>query len=248
MGYKRETVELLRSFRKNMGSDLYKEDAKRIFKATVSYLESAEENPIVVKKIQYARSVVKNLQVFNFVKFIGVSGSVGARIAKEEDDIDIFVVIKNNRLWLYRGLMLVKNLFNKRIRMGSKSHNKDQICVNLIAEERGLKFDDDIFNLHELYYLIPIYNPEYYDEVLASNQWLKRWGGVIPPFDRRKRYFNAFLEAINLYCFIAEVCFMYISGHKPETKRILKNYLIGRVEFYPSDFKRLKLSLLNDNH
>lgn len=244
MGYNRETIEQLKKFRQNMGSDLFQEDAKKIFKASVGYLEKGEVSEICTKKLNYARSFVKNLKVFNLVRFIAVSGSVAAKIAKDGDDIDIFVVIKNNTLWIYRGFMLLKNIFNKRSRRVNTDDLKDKMCVNLICEERGLKFQDDIFNLHELYYLIPIYNESYYEEVLASNQWLKKWGGVIRNFDKRKRKFNIFIEAINLYFFIPQIIFMIIFGHKPEVRRILNNYIKGRVEFYDKEFKEEKISLL----
>lgn len=244
MGYKRETVEILREFRKNMGSDLYASDAKKIFKSTIAYLPEEPMTEVVTKKLQYAKSYVNYLKVFNLVKFIGVSGSVGAGIAKEEDDIDFLIVVRNNTLWIYRGLMLVKNLFNPKMRKANSLDNKDLICPNLIVEERGLKFENDVFNLHELYFLKPVYNELYYEKILNSNQWLREWGGVIGRPEIEMKRMNIFLEAINLYFFIPQLIYMMLKNHTPEVKRILKNYMKGRIEFYLSDFKEKVMSNL----
>lgn len=244
MGYKRETVEVLKEFRQNMGSDFYLNDAKRIFRSTISSLPEGGVNEISEKKLQYAKGYIKYLKFLNLVKFIGVTGSVGAGIAKDEDDIDFIIVVKNNTLWIYRGFMFLKNIFNKKMSYADTKEKKDLICPNLIVEERGLRFDKDVFNLHELYYLKPIYNEEYYPKILSSNQWLKEWGGVIEPEDSSLKKVNIFLEAINLYFFIPQILFMWLKKHSPEVRRIIRNYIRGRIEFYPHDFKGKILSKL----
>jgi hypothetical protein len=241
MGYKRETVVQLSKFRQNMGSDLYQETAKKIFKSTIIGLPVFESNPISEKKLQYAETYLKYLKVLNLVTFIGVTGSVSNNFAKDKDDIDYIVVVKNNTMWIYRGLMLFKNLFNNKFRKSESSENKDLICVNLITEERGLLFDNDLFNLNELYHIKPVFNESFYENILASNQWLKEWGGVINKTDSNLKDMNIFLEAINLYFFLPQIIFMIIKGHKPELKRILSNYLKGRIEFFRSDYKYEKL-------
>lgn len=241
MGYKRETVIQLSKFRQNMGSDLTMETAKKIFRSTIIGLPQFEANPIAEKKLQYADSYLKYLKVLNLVKFIGVTGSVSNNFAKDEDDIDYIIIVKNNTMWVYRGLMLLKNIFNSKFRKSESKISKDLICVNLIAEERGLLFDNDLFNLNELYHIKPLFNESYYENILASNQWLKEWGGVIGKTDSKLKDMNIFLEAINLYFFIPQILFMLLKGHKPELKRIVSNYLKGRIEFFRSDYKDGKL-------
>ncbi len=244
MGYKRETVEILRKFRQNMGSDFYQEDARRIFRAKLTELPQSEAWPVSEKKLQYARAFCQHMLVGNFVKYIGVSGSVAAGIAKEEDDIDLFIVVKNNTLWIYRGLMLLKNLFNKKLRRADSTEVKDILCPNHIVEERGLKFEDDVFNLHEIYYLKHVYNPDYFDKILASNQWIRSWGGVVPVSDITLKRMSIFREAMNLYFFLPQLLFMFLSRHKPDVKRIFQNYLSGKIEFFPANFKSKVLKLL----
>lgn len=245
MGYKRETLELLRRFRKNLGSDLFQEDSKKIFKATLTELPTKEANPICDLKMQYARNYIRYLLVFNLVKFIGVSGSVAAGIAKEEDDIDFFVVVKNNTMWIYRAFILLKSIFNRKFRRARNEHSgstKDLICVNFIAEERGLKLDNDIFNLHELYYLKPIYNESYIETILSANQWLKEWGGVVADRDYSLKRQNILLEAINLYFFIPQLLYIYLARHRLELRRLISNYFKGRIEFFPNNYKKEKIN------
>ena len=53
----------------------------------------------------FSKKYISFFQILGFVKFIGISGSVAAKIANPEDDIDLFIVVKNGSSWLYRGIL-----------------------------------------------------------------------------------------------------------------------------------------------
>jgi hypothetical protein len=243
-------------FRENMGSRLFLSSAERIFgKELVRNLDekikrllvSDRENAAVARKLEYARQNSGIFLISDLVKFVGVSGSVAAGFAGEDDDIDIFIVVRNGTGWLYRGLLLLRNLFNRKIRMGggfSRRHTglggrfKDKFCINLIVEECGLKFDEDIFNFHELMFVIPIHNEKYLARILSQNTWVSKYGGIIPKVESSNIPKAGFLwNILNAKFFILQLIYRILMLHPTDLKEINRSYREGKIIFYPKDFR-----------
>jgi hypothetical protein len=202
-----------------------------------------EVSQIVTEKISIAKENIKFLEVSDWVRFIAISGSVAAGFAKEDDDIDLYIVVKNYTAWIYRGILTLRNLFNHRMRSNRDGKNvKDLFCINFISEERGLEINNDIFNFHELMYMIPIdtKSEKYLPHILSKNDWLKDFFYVSLPRVRYSLTFdvNFIIKGINLGAYISQLVFMILAGHKPDFKRIRDNYRVGRIEFFPTDFKK----------
>jgi hypothetical protein len=182
---------------------------------------------------------------------VGISGSVGAGFAKEDDDIDVFVVVRNYTSWIYRVIITLKNLFHHRIRMiRNGGMVKDKFCVNLICEERNLKFDEDIFNFHELMYLIPIYNERYLNFIYSQNSWLRSKYGVkgelLITRESVSKKRDWFLRVANFKFFVIQILFMIVFLHRPEFGRLWNNYKKGRIEFFPAGFREEKIQEYNE--
>jgi predicted nucleotidyltransferase len=253
--------ELLK-FRRAMGLTLSKEKVKYIWgkrfikevnqreiegQGVSSFLfkDVQDMDEISLEKLLIVRENLSKLKVFNWVRFVGVSGSVAAGFAKESDDIDIFVVVRNGTMWIYRAIIAFRNIFHNKIRAKRHKEVKNKLCVNLICEERGLEFPDDIFNMHELLFLIPIYNKKYKRYVLSVNPWLEEHFYVKKELLRSrtiplKRVFFL-LRVFNFLAFVAQLNFMFISGHNPEMKRLFENNKKGRIEFFEYGFRMEKL-------
>lgn len=206
-------------------------------------------NPEIKRKIRIAEDSIDLLKVFNFVEFIGISGSVASGFADEGDDIDIFVVVKNDRAWIYRAVVLFRNIFHKKIRTG-EFFLKDKVCVNFILEQRSLSLDPDIFNLNEIISLIPIFNHQYIQTIFANNEWLfdkyaVRRIEIDEEYNKKvlNRRYPLFI-VLNFFFFVPQLVYMIISGHNPDFRRIWGNYKKGRIEFFPKDFKEEKLKNL----
>jgi predicted nucleotidyltransferase len=195
------------------------------------------------KKITIAKKKIKHLLISDWVIFVGISGSIAAGFAKEEDDIDIFIVVRNRCAWIYRGILTLRNIKEHFMRTKRDRENvKDLFCINFIVEERGLLLDSDIFNFHELMYLTPIYNERYLKHIYKRNNWLnthyytnqKLLNSRIKELPR----VNIFWRVINRGAFILQILFMFISKHSPEIKRLFRNYKRGRIEFFPNEYKK----------
>jgi predicted nucleotidyltransferase len=202
-----------------------------------------EVSQVVTEKISIAQKNIEFLKVSDWVKFVGISGSVAAGFAKEDDDIDLYIVVKNHTAWIYRGILTIRNLFNHVMRTNwDKENVKDLFCINFISEERGLEINNDIFNFHELMYMIPIdkRSEKYLPYILSKNSWLKDTFYISLPKVRYSLTFDVsfLIKGINLGAYISQLVFMFITGHKPELRRISDNYRVGRIEFFPKDFKK----------
>ena len=235
------------NFRSLMGLPVSKSEVKRIW-GKKYYREIPSDivlgdtrNDIQDIKLDICNANLHNLLVFNWVKFIGISGSVAAGFCREEDDIDVFIVVRNDVAWLYRGILSIMNLFHKKIRVKWRSDIKDKFCINFICEERGLCFDNDIFNFHELMYLIPVYNEKYLNFIYSQNLWLREEHRIkLENITTRERISEKkifLLPLLNRIAFYLQLGFMKIFGHSPNISRLRNNYRLGRVEFFPGNYK-----------
>lgn len=262
MATRYEKFKDLLKFRKAMGLTISKEKVKYIwgkrFLRELNLLEIEEQkrlsffskedeglDNISLEKLEIARDNLPKLKVFNWVRFIGVSGSVAAGFAKEGDDIDIFVVVRNGTMWIYRAIIAFRNIFHNKIRAKRHKDVRDKLCVNLICEEHGLEFSNDIFNMHELLFLVPIYNKSYKRYILSMNPWLERDFYVKKELLRTrilpKKNVFFLIRVLNFFAFIAQLVFMFISGHNPEINRLIENSRKGRIEFFEYEFRMKKL-------
>jgi predicted nucleotidyltransferase len=248
-GLQKRVLEL-DTFKRNMGLVLDEDMARYIWgKREVKVLigkgfefKRGEQNVFLESKLEKVRENIDALKVLNWVKFIGVSGSVAAGFAKEDDDIDLFIVVRNGCVWLYRGILTLRGLFNGLFRAKRYGEDvKDRFCINLIVEEKGLKFDNDIFNFHELMYLVPIYEPEYLNYIYSRNTWLREDFRVKKELliskVREEKRVNLLIRILNYGAFCSQFIFMFLTGHSPNLKRLKKNYKNGRIEFFEEDYK-----------
>jgi len=118
----------------------------------------------------------------------------------------------------------------------------NKIDTNYICEERGLLFDTkSIFVLHELLFMIPVYNEKYHDEILNINFELLKHFGVDRKEQKVKDERNIFFEFLNKTAFTLQYLYMFIRRHSPDYQRLLGNNAKGRIEFFPKDFEAEKL-------
>jgi hypothetical protein len=224
------------------GVDIKKSDYKELIEPRINVIE---------KKLNISKNLLDKIVISPFVKFVGVSGSVASEFAKKEDDIDLFIVVKNDTVWIYRLLLYIRNYSKNIIRAKGNQAVKDKLCINYLVEERGLEFEPDIFNLNELIYLKPIYNKNYLYVIFLLNNWLKEKYFITNKFlgkDKLKvgdvknvMKRNYLLIPINFIAFILQLIFMLVTKHEPDIERLFRGFKEGKVQFYPRDFRKKKL-------
>jgi hypothetical protein len=239
----------LAAFRKQMSSHMIipileeyflEEDIQEFKQKYNGRIRFRRTDKIQKDKIKFVRNALKLNKLFEslgVVKYVGISGSIAARTFLDGEDIDLFIVVANDTSWIYRGFL--KLILGTRGRLYSAKNVANTLCVNFIVEERGLLFDKNVFNFHEMLHLINVVNPEYKNKVLAVNQWLNSEYGVEQNLSNKvniKR--NRIIRPINHLAYFLQYQFMKLMKHEPSSNRIERNYKKGKIAFYPENFRQ----------
>lgn len=138
-------------------------------------------NPWKLDKLLKAKDLGKLLKNnFNNILFLGVSGSVASGHPKENDDIDLVLITKRNKLWLTRFWLRISIFLNKiPHRKYGQKEMKDDFCFNLWLDEDGLKLPinkQTLQSANDLIMMIPIFNKQgIYEKLLLENDWVKKY-------------------------------------------------------------------------
>ena len=125
------------------------------------------------------RAYIKLISLFPQIKLVGLSGSISMMNAKENDDIDLFIITAKNRLFTSRliALVLVQSLGLRRSRdLVSSLSSKNKVCLNLFFDETKLNipnFKKNYYVAHEIIQMKPLINKNnIYELFLYSNRWV----------------------------------------------------------------------------
>jgi len=165
-----------------ISSDIINE--KEITKSLAKFetrLGKKDKNEDLALKIKKAEKLTKECLVnLKDVLMVGITGSVAAGYPKKNDDIDIMIITKRNKLWLTRlklRWLIYKNQIPHR-RYGFEE-KKDEFCFNLWLDKGSLELPNDKQNLKnamDLLLMKPIVDKEEtYEEFVAANDWVKRF-------------------------------------------------------------------------
>ena len=129
--------------------------------------------------IQKAQKISKTLVRLPWIKFIGVTGSVAAFNAAEQDDIDVLIIAEKKRLWITRGFVFLILKILGELRKDSAPNQR--ICPNILLDETSLPWsrkNRNVYVAHEIVMLYPIFDrDETYLKFLQANSWVLRFFG-----------------------------------------------------------------------
>jgi len=149
--------------------------------SNVKFPISNKKDKYLKEKIEKAKELAKLInKQFKDILFLGITGSVAAGYPKNEDDIDLMIITKNNRLWILRLKLRIFIAINKipHRKFGEKE-KKDDFCFNLWLDEKALDIKDKKQNLKNAIDLIlikPLINKnKIYERFISANGWAKKW-------------------------------------------------------------------------
>jgi len=231
-------------FRKNMGVTMPKDKVIHFWgekHENLKEIYNCEKTKCIKRKIKVVKKNIENILFLDWVKFISITGSVAAGTAKEKDDVDVFIVVKNNRMWLYRAILTMK-LGKKSLRRVWGKPFKDKIDTNFICEEKGLLFNtESIFVLHELLFMIPVYNEGYYEKILNINHKLLENFCIKRKKEKVNEKGSFLLKIFDKAAFFLQYIYMLLKNHRPDYKRLKRNNKKGRIAFFPENFRKEKV-------
>ncbi len=138
--------------------------------------------PTIEKKLRIARRAVRLIRWIPFVYGVWVCNTLASGTVKDESDIDVFIIIKEGRMWSTRFLItIVLSVFRLR-RTQTRVANK--ICLSYYITTNHLNLHDVVIDQRDIYtwywidQLVPVYDRDnIYDCFQKNNQWVK---SVVP--------------------------------------------------------------------
>lgn len=131
------------------------------------------------KKLKLAKRTISVLSYIPTIKLIGISGALAMKNADKNDDIDLFIIAKDNTLWTTRLLVIVFLEFLGVRRRKNEKSSPNKICLNMMIDESALFFrknKQDLYTAHEIVQMRPIYvQGNVYERFLDVNSWIARF-------------------------------------------------------------------------
>ncbi|MBU0661485.1 hypothetical protein KKG22_04910 [Patescibacteria group bacterium] len=130
----------------------------------------------VAKKMKIAKKAAKLYRYIPFVQAVYVCNQIQIGVDKDSD-IDVFIVVKQGRIWITRFLVTMITAL-RGIRRSNKK-TTDRICLSFYGVDTALNFSairidssPDIYLAYWLKTLIPIYDPHHvYRRIQLENTW-----------------------------------------------------------------------------
>jgi hypothetical protein len=185
-----------------------------------------------LKKINKAKKIAKLLSInFKNILFIGATGSVAAEFPKKNDDIDLFIIVKKNTLWITRFWVRIFVFFNKiPHRKFGKKEKRNEFCFNIWLDNSALnipKNKQNLKNAVDLVLMKKLYDKKNtYINFLKKNKWVEKW--VATP------YYNKLKPLISI--------------NPPKNKKERETYqlLIKNIFYFIPQYLYLKLKKQRD--
>jgi hypothetical protein len=115
-----------------------------------------------------AQKVAGLISTFPFVRGVAVSGSLSKNFADENSDIDFFIIMAPNRLWLGRTLL---HIFKKLTFLVKR---QDWFCMNYFIDEAELQIKEkNIYTATEVATLMPLRGIDSFQRFYTANKWYR---------------------------------------------------------------------------
>lgn len=147
-------------------------------KGRESVIQKREKRALISRqKLKRAQKAAGILSLVPSVRLVALTGSVAARNASENDDIDLLLVTGKNTLWLTRFLALSLLSLNGLRRKKGVKDVKDKVCLNIIMEEDSLAWPlgkRGLYAAWEISQVLPLFERiDAYQKFMSANSWFR---------------------------------------------------------------------------
>lgn len=142
----------------------------------------------IVAERKYKRviKVCRLLKYIPWIKMISVCNTLGLSNAREDSDIDIFIVTTAGRVWTTRFFVVsILQIFGLRPLLASfgtyPEYRRDRIDASFFIDENSLSIEellinDDIYLWYWIILQTPIYDQgSTYQQFVAANEWITKY-------------------------------------------------------------------------
>lgn len=137
------------------------------------------------RKYRIAQNMTRIFSRFPFVRMVCACNTVGLGAAKENSDVDLFIVARAHHLWFVR--LLCTGYVQLLGRRPSGNIVRDTLCLSFYAGDDALQFSSivnapiegvpDMYFLYWMTWCVPIYDDGVYETFFQENAWVQ---GVLP--------------------------------------------------------------------
>jgi len=198
-------------------------------------------------KLEIARKIIRKLFLVSTVMFVGISGNLSMLNSDKKDDIDIFVIVKKNKIWITRFFLISILKFMGVYRKRGEKVVSNKFCLNMLVDETNLKLSSNFQNLytaHEVSQLMPIRERGgIYKKLIESNSWILNFlPNIKEEIDKRevRRHKDSLFEKlfsvillIPFLEFFARAFQLHFINRNITTETVSNNFLA----FHPRDYK-----------
>ena len=201
-----------------------------------------EKEKISKKHFQTAKNISILFKTIPWIKLVGISGSLAMMGSGKRDDIDLFIITSEKRIWVSRLLLILLTSLTglRRKRREKVLQANGKLCINLILESSNLVQNKrNIYLAHEVLQMRILWQrDEIYSQFLHANDWafkyLPNWkSGVLEKVKGVRNKGNVKLESSLLDQLedLAKGFQLRIMGNPDKAERIEN----GALYFHPED-------------
>ncbi|MCF7860188.1 hypothetical protein K9M09_01020 [Patescibacteria group bacterium] len=132
------------------------------------------------RKLKIARRAVRLFRLLPTVRLVALSNLIGRHNLRDGSDIDIFIIAKENRIWLTR--LFCAGLMKILRQRPTPSKKRDKICLSFYIDTAHLDLSgmttgpDDQYFYFWLAGLYTLYDRgAYHHQLISDNVWLKNY-------------------------------------------------------------------------
>lgn len=124
-----------------------------------------------------AIKMAKFISSFPFIRSVSLSGSLSKDFMDEKKDVDYFIIVKPERLWLARTILI---LYKRIFLLNSHKY----FCLNYFIDDEHLEIEHkNLFTATELFTLVPVTGIKYIQRFFEANYWVKEYFHRFPAKD-----------------------------------------------------------------
>ncbi len=222
-----------------------------------------DSEKISTQKYVIAKKICFLLSHIPTILLIGISGGLAMNNVQQDDDIDLFVITKNNMLWTTRLVTLLILRIMGVQRRKKSLHVSNKICLNMMVTVSGMAIPNkkrNLFTAHEVAQMKPLFiRGDIYKRFLLANRWIYTFlPNVIPAEAGIQKYIHidshlspkgtSFFEAahgndkVNMFEFVAKkLQLWYMRSHV--TTEVVSDTILA---FHPKDYTETVLKKYNE--
>ncbi|RFM28271.1 hypothetical protein [Deminuibacter soli] len=148
-------------------------------------------NAMAVKQLKRAMLFAKLIRCFPYVKGVAVSGSLSKNVAYEGSDLDFFLVMQKDRLWIGRTLLHIP------VKIAALLGLPHYACLNYYIDESALEIpEQNMFTAMEVATMLPVQNSQrVFQRFYHANQWAYHFlPGHKPRIDESREFAPGYLR------------------------------------------------------